>query len=204
MTAVLEDHGLQITPDGCGRLRAWADKKIRDDPSARGQGDLHDLPINRSVLGHRLGSAATEALLGHIDTISHDEKYGKEREPRDSRRVYQKTLNQGIARTSRAYERLLATEPRLKLGAPSMNIVVLEQGEAFEQHYDRCAITINVPLTPPADFAGGKMYHEVDGHMVKLPMRMGHAYSHQGKVEHGVTKVTRGRRYTLAIHCKSA
>ena len=85
-----------------------------------------------------------------------------------------------------------------------MNIVVLEQGEEFKQHYDRCALTINVPLTPPNDFAGGKMYHEVDGRMVKLPMHMGHAYSHEGKVEHGVTKVTRGRRYTLAIHCKSA
>lgn len=196
MTAVLEDHGLHIAPDGCGRLRAWADVKIREDPSARGQGDLHDLPINRTVLGQRIGAAATETLLGHVWAFN-AERY-KQRKHSHFR---QTTLAQGIARASRAYESLLATEPGLRLGAPSMNIVVLEQGEAFEQHYDRCALTINVPLTPSSDFAGGKMYHEVDGRMVKSPMHMGHAYSHEGKVEHGVTKVTRGRRYTLAIHC---
>ena len=78
MTAVLEDHGLQIAPDGCSKLRAWADEKIREDSSARGQGDLHDLPINRLVLGARLGSAATEALLGHPNSF-HNEMYRKVR-----------------------------------------------------------------------------------------------------------------------------
>ena len=82
-----------------------------------------------------------------------------------------------------------------------MNVVVMRKGEVFAQHFDRCAVTVNVPLTAPGTFKGGRFYYiSKEGKKINPTMVSGHAYSHKGALEHGVSTVTSGSRFTLAIH----
>ena len=88
----------------------------------------------------------------------------------------------------------------LELGDPSINIILMKRGEALPKHHDENLITVNVPLTERSNSNGGLFYYEVEGEDVSCPMHVGHAYAHDGSVEHGVEQVKEDERFTLAIH----
>ena len=210
---VLEDHGVILTAADCDRIRRWADDTMQCKPRARGQGDLFDMPINPAALSLLVGKEKSNLLIGTSRSRQNSIFSGKRPKPKtadskqraymgQSTRAAQAAPDKGIGFRCKATQMLRdERQATVEIGVPSMNVVVMCKGEVFKQHWDDCAVTINVPLTPPGTFTGGRFYcEEEDGSIVYPPMQRGHAYSHLGAVEHGVTEVTNGTRYTLAIH----
>lgn len=212
----LEDHGQVLSQEECAKICCWAEKAIANngEDRVRGQGDLFDMPISPRTLSRAIGKSTLTALIGTHASRQHQCEAPSDPSTSSSRpdrsdtglekasRLAKASPSSGLGFRSRALDRLRhARGSVIKIGAPVMNVVVMRKGEEFAQHFDRCAVTINVPLTAHGTFKGGRFYYiSKQDKQVNPTMVAGHAYSHEGALEHGVSKVTSGSRYTLAIH----
>ena len=66
-------------------------------------------------------------------------------------------------------------------------------------HHDAAHTTVNVALTSDADFDGGDLLGLCAGAVRRLPRSEGDATVHTSSLVHGVTRMTRGVRYSLII-----
>ena len=70
----------------------------------------------------------------------------------------------------------------------------------FPFHQDRSALTVNVALSADADGCGGQLVCVLDdGARVVGPRAEGDAAIHSSSLVHGVTRLTRGVRYSLIV-----
>jgi hypothetical protein len=91
------------------------------------------------------------------------------------------------------------------LGQPSCCKVWLRRteaapGQVVAFHRDVSRRTLQVPLSDPAEYDGGRLvFATATGDLLATPRTAGSATLHDCSVVHGVTELTRGTRYALFL-----